>query len=319
MSIQHRYEPSQRPKKHYKKDYAKDFVKNPEGLSDSIQYGAVIGFPIRHSLSPNIYESLATGLGIPFSFRKLQVPAQKLPLFVKSAKDLDLFRGFAITLPHKEKVIPHLDRCTETVQVLGAVNIVSLENGLAVGHNTDVFGILQTWDEYRVPIKGKRVVVLGAGGAALSVGYAAGLQKAKSCLFLNRDLKRGRKIAKRLARVFPQTEFFGNALPLEGFDPGSDLYVNATPLGMAGFPSISLFKKFPKKNPKVWAFDLVYRPMITPFLSEASTKGIQPIGGLDMLVWQAIEAWGIWHGPIKKPARWKKEIYQRLAKFLDQV
>lgn len=286
-------------------------------MNSDILFGGVIGYPIGHSLSPEIFRVLAHGLKKPFAYRPLAVEAKGLNRFLKTAKDVGLFRGLNVTIPHKEAVIGSLDSCSPAALVLGAANVIHLQGKELVGHNTDVFGVLQTWREHQIPVKGKKLVLIGAGGAALAVGYAAGLEQATEVLIYNRTLARAKKVAKRLALHFPKTRFLAKTWVSEGIESGASLYVNATPVGMSGFPVEKFFSNFPKAKQPVWAFDLVYRPARTPFLREASERGFKTVGGLDMLVWQALEAWKIWMGPIPHATLWKKRITRRLNVVLS--
>lgn len=284
-------------------------------------FGGVIGHPIRHSLSPDIYNCLARGLKKPISYRKLDVPPRELAGLLKSSRALGLFKFFNITMPHKEATAKRMNRLSDAAKVLGAVNVVHFhKDGLWEGHNTDVFGILQTWKEKKIQVRSKSVVILGAGGAALAAAYAAASEKAKVVLILNRTLARARSVVKKMKKVFPQTHFSAGVFEPAGFPQGADLYVNATPLGMKGNRSPVYFSEWKKAQKRadnaVWVFDMVYRPMKTDLLKQAETLGFKTVGGLDMLVWQGVEAWQIWFGPLANPEKWKKKIYKELVQTL---
>ena len=184
-----------------------------------------------------------------------------------------------------------VDELSPEAQGVGAVNVVHFRGSRLRGHNTDVFGIKKTLEEQRYRVAGQSALLLGAGGAALAVAYALGQGRAREVFILNRSRGRALTLARRLTRLFPKTRFVVPGRGAADFSSVS-LYINATPLGMKGFPNETLLPT--ELNPDALAFDLVYRPEKTAFLKVASRKGLRTVGGLDMLIWKRLLPGNIW-------------------------
>ncbi|HEY6443621.1 MAG TPA: shikimate dehydrogenase [Candidatus Acidoferrales bacterium] len=244
-------------------------------------YG-VIGDPIAHSLSPRMQNAgfFARGVNavcLPFLTRDLQD-------FVDSIGPLGI-NGFSVTLPHKESILRFLHQCDPLAEKIGAVNTVAVRSGGRLhGYNTDYVGILQTL-ERRIKLRGSRVLIVGAGGAARAVAYA--LAQAGTAVFVSaRRLQR----AKRLARAVGGEAVERAALRHTAFD----VIVNATPVGM--HPSVASSPlKAGELNCKL-VFDIIYRPQITKLLQMAARRGIQTVSGVEMFVAQGAAQWKIWTG-----------------------
>lgn len=278
----------------------------------------VIGDPIQHSLSPEIFQFISKRVGYPVRYERFHVKSQDFKHFLNHLRQYPLLHGVNVTLPYKEKIISQLQEVTFEAKSVGAVNVVKVEAGKLLGYNTDLYGIQKTLFEQGVKPKKITAVIFGAGGAALSVGYVLGHGKAKQVTIFNRNERRAKRMAVKLAKLFPATTFVG--APLEGaakFNEPADLYVQSTPLGMKGFPSVSLLPK--KLSTHALAFDLVYRPEETPFLKDAKKRGLRTVGGLDMLVWQALAAWEIWVGPLTNSERLKSHLMLYLRRKIKKV
>jgi shikimate dehydrogenase len=129
----------------------------------------------------------------------------------------------------------------------------------------------------------------------------------------NRGPARARQLCADLTAVHPGTVF--EVARLGGGGAGYSLVINSTPLGMKGYPARSLLPK--GLAPGTWAFDLVYRPERTPFLVEARKRGLNTVGGLDMLVWQALASWRIWFGPLRQERALKRALMKHLRTLLE--
>jgi shikimate dehydrogenase len=283
---------------------------------------AVLGHPVSHSLSPKIFGFIAKEIGRNVSYDRLDIQPEKLKsIFLP---DSEKFHGFNITLPHKEKVIKYLDKLSPEARALAAVNVVKFQGKKALGFNTDTDGIRATFEEQKFSLAGKDVVLFGAGGAARAVAFVLGEGKAKTVWILNRNPARAKVLVKKFGKLFPRTSFqvLSSLKILESLE--ISLVVQSTPHGMQGIvddspkhsPAISL-GKIPRLSKKALAFDLVYRPALTPFLKQASKQRIHSVGGLDMLIWQAIASWEIWFKSGKKlPRSQRTELKRRLSSYL---
>ena len=252
---------------------------------------AVIGHPIAHSLSPALFAEFARAGGIDLEYRAVDVPPDALGETLARWREDPRFVGCNVTMPHKERIIPLLDRCSDAAKACSAVNVVRRDGARFVGENTDVAGIAETLKTRGFSAEGSSAVVFGAGGGAHAVIEVLGDQGAAEVWILARTLARGRSLSQNAAERWPQTAFTVLSLG-EETPPPADLYVNATPLGQTGQPWRAVL---PGNAPAgALAFDLVYRPANTPFLAEAAMRGLRTIGGFTMLLEQALATYEAW-------------------------
>jgi 3-dehydroquinate dehydratase/shikimate dehydrogenase len=244
-------------------------------------YG-VVGDPIAHSLSPAMHNA-------GFASRRLN--AVYLPFlihdlrdFVDSVEPLGI-KGFSVTLPHKERILRFLHRCDPLAERIGAVNTVVVRSGGKLhGYNTDYVGVLQTL-ERRIKLRGSRVLIVGAGGAARAVAFA--LAQAGTAVFVT---ARRYQRAKHLARAMGGEAVERAAVRSMAFDA----IVNATPVGM--YPSVARSPLEADELNCRLVFDIIYRPQATKLLQMAVRRGIQTVSGIEMFVAQGAEQWKIWIG-----------------------
>jgi shikimate dehydrogenase len=245
----------------------------------------VIGTPIRHSLSPPIYNAAFTALDLDWCYVAFDVPDGRGEDAVHAASALGLV-GLSVTMPHKEAAARACDELSADASALGAVNSVRVDNGRLLGDSTDGEGFRRALVEAGHDPAGCRALVLGAGGAARAVVLALGRVGAAVQVAARRA-----EAAAVAAGLAP------GAVPI-GWDalaevvPSVDLIVQATPIGMATDPSTP-FDPNDLGNKQVVA-DLVYHPLVTPLLAAAQKQGAATVDGLGMLVHQAalqVEAW----------------------------
>ena len=260
---------------------------------------AVIGDPVEHSKSPLIQNAMLGRLGLAPAYGRRHVTLDDLPGFMAVVKKTGYLKGFNATMPHKQALIPLLDEVDEEAALMGAVNTVTVENGKAVGHNTDGRGFLAALKhELDFDPAGKSIIVLGAGGAARAVVLALGRAGAKAVCVSNRNVAR----AKELAVLCPGVVMVSDQSPamlqlmaggtpmLEAWKNGADLVVNCTSLGMKGkedFADLTFLSSLPQGAA---VCDLVYAPRETSLLRAAKELGHPTMGGLGMLIHQAIYA-----------------------------
>jgi shikimate dehydrogenase len=195
------------------------------------------------------------------------------------------FRGASITVPYKEKIIPHLDEVDEISRTIGAVNTILSQKGSLWGCNTDWLGVVQALEQMTA-LGGKSGLILGAGGAARSAIY--GLQSKDAHVFImNRNEARGRKLAAETNCTF---------VPWQAWDQCiADLVVNATTVGMSATGDQSLVPAHWLRGGMV-VLDMVYRPLKTKLLKDAERAGCGCVSGLDMLLYQGVAQFEIWTG-----------------------
>jgi shikimate dehydrogenase len=244
---------------------------------------AVIGDPIGHSLSPLLQNTMLEALGEDYLYLALRVQAGQLSEFVAAAKTLGL-RGFNLTMPHKEDILPFLAERTPEAARCGSVNSVRLRDGKLEGHSTDGLGFRRSIADFGWDFPDKRVTLLGAGGAAKSIAMTAVDSGAAVVRVVNRTLSKAERLCagEKTMEALPQTA-------LEAVLPQTDILINTTPIGMAGvggsgIPDLSAL------NPAALCMDCIYAPAMTPFMEEARKYGHPSGNGIGMLVYQAIFA-----------------------------
>lgn len=255
-----------------------------ETVEASTQVYGVAGDPISHSLSPVMMNA---------AFRRETVNAVYLALHGKSLKDLMAcvheipIRGMSITMPYKEEIVPLLANSDPLTRQIGACNtVVRSQDGKLYGFNTDVAGIVSPLEQ-RMHLEGKRILVIGAGGAARAAAF--GLKNRNAEVFIvNRTPEKAQSLARQ-----SKTKYVKRAdLAKMSFD----VIINATPLGMNGNKQSPLEEK--ELNTQ-YLFDLVYTPAETKLVKMAKAKGLHVIPGLEMFVQQGARQFEIWTG---KPA-----------------
>ncbi len=264
-------------------------VYRAEKLTRKTRIYGVIGNPIGHSLSPHLQNAGFAARRMDAIYLPFLV--ERLPDFIEAIKPLGI-KGFSVTIPHKERIINYLDDCDALARAIGAVNTVVVRgNGKLYGYNTDYVGVLQTL-ERRVRLRGSRVLIVGAGGAARAVAFALA-QSGASVFICARRQKKARAIAEAVGGSLVEW----NSLHRESFDA----IVNATPVGMHPFENESPLEAR-DLNCKL-VFDTIYRPRMTKLLQMAKRRGIETVSGVEMFVAQGVAQWEIWTGrraPVKE-------------------
>ncbi len=260
-------------------------------ISGATRLAAVIGWPVRHSLSPAIHNAAFAAAGLDWAYVALEVRSERGADAVAAMRTLGI-EGLSVTMPHKAAVAGAVDARTDAAEVLGAVNCVFRDGDRLVGDNTDGEGFVDGLRlDHGVDPAGRRCLVVGAGGAARAVVRALAASGATEVAVLNRTRSRAEEAA-RLA---------GGAGRVA--DPadvaGADLVVDATPMGMTGQGG------GPDDGSPEWASslhagqvvaDLVVDPVRTPLLGVAAARGATTVDGLSMLVHQAAHAFRRWTG-----------------------
>ncbi|HXH20652.1 MAG TPA: shikimate dehydrogenase [Dehalococcoidia bacterium] len=260
-----------------------------------MKLAALIGYPLAHSVTPAMHAAAFGALGIDARCEKWVTPPDELPATVAKLRAPEML-GANVTVPHKEAVIPLLDRLDESARLIGAVNCIARAgDGALSGHNTDKYGFLRSLRESGFDPAGRPVLVLGAGGAARAV--VAGLIEAGagSVRIANRTPERAHALARAFGRPVEAIEWQEESLAAAC--AAVDLIVNTTPMGTAR-TALAAESPLDERHfrPGVYAFDLVYNPAETPFLAAARSAGAVAVGGLDMLVYQGAESIRLWTG-----------------------
>lgn len=262
-------------------------------MSGSTRAAAVIGDPVRHSRSPAIHNAAFAAVGLDWSFLAFEVPAGEAGGALDAMRVLGL-TGLSVTMPHKGAVAEVADEASEAVRLLGASNcVVPLSDGRLRAENTDVVGFLSGLaDDAGITPEGRRVAVLGAGGAARAVVHACCLGGATDVAIVNRTPERAASAAGLAAPV----SRIGTTDDIRA----ADLVVNATSVGMTRGGERADEREVPCPpeviGPEQVVVDLVYSPLETTWLNQLRARGIEAHNGLSMLVHQAAVAFELWTG-----------------------
>jgi len=243
----------------------------------------VIGNPIEHSLSPIMHNAAIQALNLQkeFEYDRIRVKDENLEAFIGTMRKGSI-AGASVTMPHKEKVIPLLDRLTYEAEQCQSVNTIILKDEKIVGHNTDGEGCWRAIQESGVTLTGKNVVLLGAGGAAKAIGVTLANNGIHQIYVINRNQER----AALLGSLLPGNISIkiGELACIPEAMKDVDILINATSVGMKSSPSSLIAEK--DIRPGITVMDIVYEPPETALLTMARKAGVNVIDGLGMLVHQ---------------------------------
>lgn len=237
-------------------------------------YG-ILGFPAKHSLSPAMHNAAFKALGIDARYDVFEIPENELDAFIKKVKN-EPISGLSVTAPYKDDVIKYLDKIDDDAKKIGAVNTVMNRDGVLIGYNTDFIGATEALKETVGPLKDKKVVIVGAGGASKAIVYGLRKEGAKVSIFNRTKDKDG------------VDGDLNDMLKSDG-----DILIQTT----SGYFSDTDSKKiFPSEfvNKFSIVMDIVYKPLITPLLKTAKNLGKKIIAGDKMLLLQGVEAFKLW-------------------------
>ena len=260
----------------------------------TVNFG-VIGYPIAHSLSPAMQNAGIQTAGLDYAYIAMPVKPEELGRAVEGLKSLG-FRGFNVTIPHKQAVMEYLEEIQEDARIIGAVNTVSIENGRLVGYNTDMLGFIQAMKDKDFQPAEKNALLLGAGGAARAIIHGLIKEGVKSLTIGVRNVAKAQAVADYFADAMKIMVLDWHSQEFKDALSQAQLLVNSTPLGMApnvdAMPPVdwSLVAK------SAFAYDIIYTPAETLFLKTAKEHGCSILNGEAMLVGQGAEAFRIWTG-----------------------
>jgi shikimate dehydrogenase len=287
-------------------------------VSGKTKVCALIGDPVDHTMSPPMHNAAYAELGLDYIYLPLLVKKEQLKQAVEGLRALN-FRGFNVTMPHKVSIIPMLDKLDPLAEKIGAVNTVVNDNGVLSGYNTDGLGVLKALLEKGVEPEGKKVAVIGAGGASRAISYVLA-QRGAQLTILNRkeELDWAEKIAASINKDL------GAAVKVMELGPkqlkialsGADILVHATSVGMSPDSGKSLVPADLFKS-GLTVFDVIYSPLKTKLIREAEAAGCRTFGGVDMLVWQGVLCFEKWTGQTPPSETMRREVVKLLERHED--
>jgi shikimate dehydrogenase len=254
----------------------------------------LIGHPVEHSFSPIMHNAAFKDKGLNYVYVAFDVLPENLKYVIDGAKALGIV-GFNVTIPHKIEIMKYLEEIDRDAQLIGAVNTIKIENGRAIGYNTDGIGARKALEEEIGKVKDKNIIIYGAGGAARAVAFE--LAKNNNIIIANRTIEKAEKLAKEIAEKLGKE--FGREVKFDSLDAdleGVDIVINATPIGMYPNVNVEPIVKADKLREDMVVMDLIYNPLETVLLKEAKKVGAKAINGLGMLIYQGAIAFKIWTG-----------------------
>ncbi|HEY0828905.1 MAG TPA: shikimate dehydrogenase [Bacilli bacterium] len=277
--------------------------------SSTVMYG-VFGDPVRHSKSPIMLNRAFQEVGLNAAYAAFHVPPKSLKDAVYGIKALN-FRGINVTIPHKVEVMKYLDVIDDSARAIGAVNTIVNDNGRLIGYNTDGIGYVRSLkEETNFSIEGKRILVLGAGGAARGIVYALAKANPSKIWIANRTIDKAVELAAALESA---VDCYGMGLDeIKAVMNQVDLVVNTTSTGM--HPNIDEVPMNPAfLHPGLIVSDLVYNPLITKWLGLAKERGARVHSGLGMFIYQGAYAFEYWTGLAAPTAAMREVVEQSFA------
>lgn len=270
-------------------------------ISGTTQVIALLGTPVSHSRSPVMQNTVFRAMGLNFVYVPFDIPLDRAAEAVSALRTLGI-RGANVTMPLKRAVMAHLDRVSEAADLSGAVNVIVNDDGVLTGHITDGEGFMLSLAEAGVPHEGRRITLIGAGGAATAVAVQAAMTGAGAITFFNRD---DPFRAEAVARAEALQQRFGCPVAVRDLSDtdalaqetaASDILINGTPVGMDDtVDRMPLPADIPLPS-ALTVCDLIYAPRETALLRHAARAGCRTVSGLGMQLYQAAPAFRLWTG-----------------------
>ena len=289
-------------------------MKKIPGISTRTRLCAVIGNPIEHSLSPAIHNAAFAELGLDFVYVAFRVEDAAAAL--AGVRALENFRGLSVTIPHKIEIMNHVDEIPEADRRIGSINTVINDGGRLRGLGTDGPGALRALTVAGVALKGKKVLMLGAGGASRAIAFTLALQAEPAGIeildldgkVLDRlvaDLAEGTKT--KIAAALADDDSLAAAMER------ADLVINCTPVGMHPKTDASPVPSDLLRTGQA-VFDVVYTPLETKLLREARERGLQTVSGVEMFIYQAVLQFEQFTGSDAPEEVMRRVVMEHLAK-----
>lgn len=273
---------------------------------------AVIGNPVEHSLSPALHNAAFAEKKLNLCYVAFRV--EDLAAAMAGVKGLNLL-GLSVTIPHKVAILPYLDEVEETARRIGSVNTVLNKEGRLVGYNSDGMGAVRALKEADIQLAGKKITILGSGGAARAISFTLGKEVAlKEMMLLGIEVEECRLLAEDLEKAVPFPVGWEPLNPetLSRHIPDSDGVVHCTPVGMSPHPDQSILDRTLFRSGQ-FVFDIVYNPLKTKLLEEAESEGCRIVPGVEMFIHQAVFQFELWTGQAAPVDRMRRVVMEALS------
>ena len=255
-------------------------------MNSSCKIFGLLGYPIKHSFSPIMHNAAFRELGISAEYQLFEKSPSELNSFLKGMTSQDIF-GLNVTVPYKERVLDFIKLKSEQryLENIGAVNTIVKTNNEFLGFNTDIAGFQRHLHEQIDPL-GKRVALLGAGGASRAISYVLAKEGVEKISIFDIDKKKARSVVSMLGEIFPDFEILDVNSISELDIRNKDILINATPIGLRESDPCLIDSSLLHKN--LFVYGLIYNPSLTKLLCKAKKKGAKTANGLGMLLYQGV-------------------------------
>lgn len=277
---------------------------------------SLIGSPVDHSGSPAMYNFSFQKTGLDYAYMAFDITLDKLPDAIAAIKTFKI-KGSNVTMPCKTAVVEYMDELTPAARIIGAVNTIVNDNGRLTGNNTDGIGFVRNLKENGVEVKGKKITIMGAGGAGSAIQVQLALDGVKEISIFNIDdafypraLETAAKLKKEVAECIINVYPLQDEARLKEEIASSEILINSTKVGMHPLEKESLIKDKSVYRKGLVVADTVYNPKITKMLEEAEAAGSKIVGGIGMLLWQGSSAFKMYTG-LEMPT---DEVYNEFYK-----
>ena len=262
-------------------------------IKGSTNIVALIGHPVEHSFSPPMHNRAFEKLNMDYVYVAFDVEPANLKSAIEGAKALNI-KGFNVTIPHKISVMEFLDEIDEVARLIGAVNTIDFKN--MKGYNTDGIGAVKAIEEV-TSIKGKNVVIAGAGGASRAISFYIAKYGADAMTILNRNPLKAQNLASDVSNSGLIGEVKSDSISeINAYLADADILIDTTPVGMHPNVDDEPIATSQNMHEDLVVFDAVYNPNETVLLKEAIKAGAKPVYGIKMLLYQGAESFKIWTG-----------------------
>jgi shikimate dehydrogenase len=275
------------------------------------QMTGMLGHPVAENPIDRMFDAVYAHYGLHWQFWKNDIATEAdLALAVAALRPLG-YRGMAITVPWKVAVIPLLDEVDDDVRAIGAANYMTIEGGRLIGHNNDGKGVVKAIEKV-APLDGRRVVMLGAGGAGRAMAVELAWAGASHLTLVTRREEQGREVADTVTRASGVPAVWQQWENEVAAPTGTTLLMNATHLGCA--PELEPVPvRWDSVDPGCVVVDVITNPRITPFLAAAGERGCPVVDGVEMLVQLAIQIFEQWTGLVPEEAVFQRAVAQALG------
>lgn len=283
-----------------------------ERITGHTELIGLIATPIRHSKSPTMHNEAFAKLGLDYAYLAFEVGNEELEDAVKGLKALKV-RGYNVSMPNKTVIGQYLDHLSPAAELCGAVNTVVNDNGVLTGHITDGVGYMRALKDNNIDVIGKKMTIVGAGGAATAIEIQAALDGVKELSIFNRKDEFWDRAVNNVKNINEKTNCKATLFDLDDKDAlrreieDSYLFANATGVGMKPLAGQMIIPDETYLRKDLIVTDVVYMPVQTKMLEVAERVGCKCMNGLGMMLYQGAAAFELWTGK-EMPIDYMKEI-----------